>query len=220
MNLTTIEQWARRITLVESTSITDAQIFELVNQGYLELSVQYPWSWLETSADFTVSPDVRTYALPSNYDYGITMIDTNTDKAIRYVPAKEFFELRGQDTDTTAKAAQSWTIFANEVYFYPTPSTQTTAAYTLFYYKEVSTLIAQDEPDFHQAFHWMLVEYIAWKLYNREEYFTQSERARITWTGYLNDMIMFYNSKTKWSSFIWGDGRMPRQFTNISDLNI
>ena len=220
MNLTTIEQWARRITLVESTNITDAQIFELVNQGYLELSVQYPWSWLETSVDFTVSPDVRTYTLPSNYDYGITMIDTNTDRAIRYVPAKEFFELRGQDTDTTASAAQSWTIFANEVYFYPTPSTQTTAAYTLFYYKEVSVLVAQDEPDFHQAFHWMLVEYIAWKLYNREEYFTQSERARITWTGYLNDMIMFYNSKTKWSSFIWGDGRMPRQFTNISDLNI
>jgi hypothetical protein len=220
LNLTNIEVWARRISLIESKNITDAQFHELINQGYIELSVQYPWSWLETTADFTVTPDVRSYDLPDNFDYGITMIDTNTDRNIMYVPAKEFFELTGNDTDTTAKAAELWTIFADKVYFHPVPSTQTTSAYTLYYYSEVSTLLAQDDPMFHSAFHWLLVEYCLWKLYNREEYFAQSERAFITYSRYVNEMIAFYNSKTKWSSFVWGDGRKPRPFTNIEALNI
>ena len=220
MNLTDIEGWARRISLIEAKNITDAQINQLINQGYHELSVMYPWSWLETTADFTVSKNVRKYALPSNFDYGITMIDTNTDRAIQYVPAKEFFEETGNDTDTTAKAARLWTIFDNNVYFHPVPSTQTTAAYTLYYYSEITEITAEDQPAFHTAFHWALVEYVLWKLYNREEYFAQSERAFITYSRYINEMIAFYNSKTKWSSFVWGDGRKPRQFVNISDLNI
>jgi len=220
VNLTTLRNWARRITIVEDTSVTNAQIEELINQGYHELSTVFPWSWLETTGDFTVTKDVRSYDLPDNFDYGITMIDTNTDKAIEYVASKDFFEETGQDSSLTSAAATLWTIFADKVYFHPVPSTSTTAAYTLYYYSQITELTAEDEPNFHKAFHWALVEYLKWKLYDREEYFAQSERAFITWSRYLNEMIVFYNSKTKWSSFIWGDGRKVRTFNNLTILDI
>ena len=221
MNLLDIRTHGRLITLIESTNMTDAQMNTIINQGYHELSVAFPWPWLETTGDFTVAKDVRSYALPTNFDYAIAMIDTDNDVAIQHVGAKTFFELYGQDSSTTSKTAKYWTIYNGKVFFNPVPSTAITAAYTLYYYKNITILNANDEsPAFHDAFHWMLVEYLKWKLYDREEYFAQSERAFITWTRYLNEMMAWYGSPVKRGPFRWGDGTAERVFNNLKILDI
>jgi len=221
MDLVSLRTFIRLSAVIEDTNITNDQIATLINQGYHELSIIFPWPWLETTADFTVGADVRSYDLPTNFDYGIAMIDTDTDRAIQHVAAKDFFERHGQDSSTTSSAANFWTIYENKVYFTPVPSTATTAAYTLYYYKNITVLSgAGDEPAFHDAFHWALVEYAKWKLYDREEMFAQSERAFITWTRYLNEMLSWYASPVKKAPFIWGDGRTVRPFNNLTILDI
>ena len=221
MNLLDIRTFVRLSAVIEDTNITDIQINTLINQGYHELSIIFPWPWLETTADFTVSPNVRTYALPTNFDYRIAMIDTNLDKAIQHVAAKDYFELYGQDSSSTGKAAEFWTIYDGSVYFTPVPSTAITAAYTLYYYKNITTLVLDDDiPAFHDAFHWALVEYTKWKLFDREEFFAQSERSFITWTRYLNEMLTWYGSPVKKAPFLWGDGAQKRVFNNLTILDI
>ena len=221
MNFKELKDFLRLTTLIEATNVTDANINTLINQGYHELSVEFAWPWLETSVDFTVSPDVRNYALPSNFDYAITLIDTNTDRSIPHVAAQAFFQLVGQDSSSTRTAASFWTIYDGDVYFHPVPSTATTAAYTMKYYKNITTLSGdQDEPAFHDGFHWMLVEYAKWKLWDREEYHDQSERAFITYSRYLKNMVSWYGSPVKRVPFLWGGGRPVRRFNNLTILDI
>lgn len=221
MNFGDIRSFIRLITLVEDTNVTNTQIDTLINQGYHELSTAFPWPWLETTADFTVGSDVRNYALPSNFDYAITMIDTDLDRSIPHVAAQDFFEMVGQDSSSTSNAARFWTIYDGDVYFHPVPSTAITAAYTLKYYSNITILSgSNDEPAFHDGFHWMLVEYVKWKLYDREEYFDQSQRAFIIYATYLDKMIDWYGSPVKRAPFLWGDGRPVRRFNNLAILDI
>lgn len=221
MNLTDIRNNVRLITRLTTDSVSNDELDTLINQGYHEVSVAFPWPWLETTADFTVTTAVRNYALPSNFDYAIAMIDTSTDKSIQHVAAKDYFEMYGQDSSTTGSRANFWTIFSGDAYFTPVPSTQVTAAYTLYYYSDITTLIGADDiPAFHDGFHWILVEYCKWKLWNREEYFEQGAEAFATFSYYLSAMIAWYGNAVKKAPFLWGDGRTVRPFNNLKILDI
>jgi hypothetical protein len=221
MDRLTIRTAIRNITLLEATNVSNNDVNTYINQGYHELSVAFPWPWLETTADFTVGAGTRSYALPTNFDYAITMIDTGIDKAITHIAAKDFFEMVGQDSSSTSASARMWTIYDNQVYFSLPPSTAITAAYTLYYYKNITTLDADDDiPAFHDGFHWMLVDYVKWKLYDREEMFEQSERSRIIWEQYLGEMMHWYGSPVKKAPFLWGDGRPVRTFNNLAILDL
>jgi hypothetical protein len=56
----------------------------------------------------------------------------------------------------------------------------------------------------------MIVEYCKWKLWDREEYFDQSERAFITYARYLSQMITWYSRRADRSPYIAGDGDFRR----------
>lgn len=221
MNFLELKNNIRLITNLTTNAITNAELDTLINQGYHELSVAFAWPWLETTADFTVSKDTRDYALPSNFDYAIAMIDTNIDRSIPHLAAKEFFELVGQDSTSTSKAAVMWTIFDGKVYFSLPPSTAVTAAYTMYYYKNITALSGNDDiPAFHDGFHWILVEYCKWKLWGREEYFEQAKEAFAMYSYYLTEMIAWYGSPVKKAPFLWGDGRPTRVYNNLAILDI
>ena len=82
---------------------------------------------------------------------------------------------------------------------------------THYYYKNPTTLSADDDtPEWDAAFHWILVEYAKWKLYEREEYYDVSERAFINYARYMNDMAAFYNTQVNRALFIYGDGLHKR----------
>ena len=221
MDLVTLRDNIRLITRLTTDTVTNAQLDTLINQGYHELSVAFPWPWLETTADFTVAADTRSYPLPTNFDYAIAMIDTDIDKAVVHVAAKAFFELVGQDSTSKSKSARMWTIFDNKIYFSLPPSTAITAAYTLYYYTQITALSAAgDIPAFHDGFHWMLVEYAKWKLWSREEYSQLAQEAFATYAFYLTEMIEWYGSPVKKAPFLWGDGRPVREYNNLAILDL
>jgi hypothetical protein len=196
----------RMITLVEDTNVSDAEIVILINNALQEISLASEWPWLEESATMSLVDSTATIALPADFNYGIAVIDNDNEVPLQYVEPKEFFnrysgDLNESDTPT------HFTIYENLVHVWPIPSANDTARLTIYYYETVTTLSAGGStPQFHAAFHPMVVEYCKWKLYDREEYFDQSERAFITFSRYLQNMIEFYGKRFKTWPFIAGDG--------------
>jgi len=210
VNLKAIRENVRLTTLIEALEVTNAEIGTLVNQGLYEVSAIHPWPWLETSVNLSLTDSQRVVDLPGNFDTGIALVDDDVDRNIPYVSSKLFFELVGNDTGNESADPRYFTIYEEGIYLHPIPSTTDSDRMTLYYTTTVSELSTDtDEPLFHRAFHWMLVEYVAWKLYNREEYYDQSERAFITYSRYLNEMLSFYGRPFKAAPFRWGDGRTP-----------
>lgn len=221
MTLKELRDYIRLVTLIEDTNVTDAQVNRLINIGLHEVSTAFPWAWLETSTDLSLTEDVRWIDLPDNYDYGIVLVDDDFDEALDHISTKRFFEIVGNDTGNESANPRFWTIFDGKIYVHPIPNANDADRYTLYYYSEVSDLtLDSDEPEFHEGYHWILVEFCKWKLFDREEYFDQAERAFIAYSRYLNDMIAFYGSPIKKSPFLWGDGRHGRRGDpNIPSLN-
>lgn len=210
-------------TLISDTSlITDAQINTIINQGMYEIATQAQWPWLEESATISLVDSTRTVALPSNYDYGAVLVDDDNDHGIDYMAPSLFFKITGNDTGNESATPSFWTLWDGVIYLHPIPSANDSNRLTLYYYKEVTTLAADgDSPAFHEAYHWALVEYGKWKLWDNQEYFDQAERAFITYSRYISDMMSFYATRTKGVPFVAGDGRARRKdYPNIPLLNI
>jgi hypothetical protein len=180
-------------TLIEDTNVTDTSINALINQGISEIAVQFTWPWLEETATISLAANTRTAALPGDYLFGAVLIDDDKDTELPFISSLEFFRRVGNDTGNTSANPDFYTIFEGSIYFSPIPSANDTNRYTFYYYETPTTLSADgNSPAFNAAFHWVLVEYAKWKLYEREEYYDQSERARISYVSYLNDMIAWY----------------------------
>lgn len=217
MQLSEIRDNVRLVTLIDANTVTDAELNTIINQGLYEVSTAFSWPWLETTTDLSLTADVRYIDLPDNYDFGIALIDDDHDSALEHIGAKSFFTLIGNDTDNEGTNPEFFTIFDGKIYLHPIPSSDDAGRFTLYYYGEVSALsLDTDEPPFHKSFHWVLIEYSKWKIYEREEYYDQSERAFITYSRYLQDMMAWYGNPMKRAPFIFGDGRHSRR----SDPNL
>jgi hypothetical protein len=198
----------RLVTVVEDTNVTDAQIVVLIGQGLQEVSLAYEWPWLQKTASLSLADSTRTIALPADFQYGSTLIDVDHDRRLPYYAPATFWELTGDGGDRESTTPQFFTTWAGNIVLHPIPVDNDTNRLSIHYYRTVTALSAGDDvPEFHTAFHWMLVEYCKWKLYEREEYYDQSERAFITYSRYLADMIDFYSSRFKLEPTAWGEGR-------------
>lgn len=199
----------RLVSVIEDTNVTDAQIVVLLNQGIEEIATVFPWPWLEETANVSLTADTRTVALPNDYLTGAVLVDDDNDTELPYVAPATFFRMIGNDTDNDSTDPDFFTIYEGNFYFSPIPSANDTNRYTIYYYETPTTMSTGGAtPQFVAAFHWILVEYALWKLYNREEYYSQSERAFITYSRYLNEMMAWYARRMKHAPFIAGDGRL------------
>lgn len=197
----------RQATLIESSVVSDANIVTLINQGMHEISLASQWPWLEASETLSAVADAQTYALPTSFDFMVAIVDDDNDTTVPYLAPSEFFRRFGNDTGNTTTTPNYYTIWEDLIYITPIPSTNDTDRFTCYYYKAVTTLSAgPSEPVFHDAFHYMLVEYCKWKLWETQEYFDQSERAFVTFARYLSQMIAWYQRRQKRVPFIAGDG--------------
>lgn len=178
----------------------------MINEGMQEIALASEWPWLEASTTVTMVDSQQNYDLPADFNFAIALVDNDTYEPLVYQGATEFFNRHATDA-TESTQSDVYTIWDDDIYLYPTPSTSDSDRLTLYYYKTVTTLDSgSDEPAFHTAFHPMLVEYCKWKLYDREEYFDQSERAFITFARYLSQMITWYERRAKRTPYIAGDG--------------
>ena len=207
MNKQEIRSSVRSQTLIEDTNVTDGYIDTLIDLALSEIEVAFAWPFLETSVDITLEEGFGAVAVPSDYSYGAVIIDDDIDARLEYVSPSLFFTLFGNDTDETGTNPICFTIWNDEFLFHPIPSADDADRLTLYYYRTIIELETDGEsPEFHKAFHWGIVEYCKWKLWDREEYFDQGERARIIYASYLNDMVSYYQDRIKRSPWTAGDG--------------
>lgn len=205
-------------TLVESTNVTDAEIVLLINSGVDEVSLADYWPFLEASATMTAVDSTRTIALPADFEFALALVDDDNDFTVPYIAPSSLFADVGNDTGNEGTFFRYWTIWENKLYLTPIPEAGDTNRFTIYYYKTGTQLSAgSTKPDWHEAFHQILVEYVKWKLWDREEYFDQSERAFITFTRYLLQMQAWYARRAKRSPSIAGGGRTAR---TLNDINI
>ena len=194
-------------TLIESNNVSDAEVVLVINQGIDEVSIADYWPFLEASATQTLTADAQTFAIPATFEFMVAVVDDDNDKTIPYIDPQTFFMWYGNDTGNTGTQFNFYTIWEDAVYLTPTPSTNDTNRLSLYYYKSGTQLSAGSTvPDWHEAFHPLLVEYCKWKLWEREEYYAQSERAFITYSRYLSAMSDWYMRRAKRIPGVYGDG--------------
>ena len=194
-------------TLIESNNVSDAEIVLIINQGIDEVSIADYWPFLEASATETLVATTQTYSLPTGFEFMVAVVDDDFDKTIPYIDPSSFFMWYGNDTGNTSTNIKFYTIWEEKVYFTPIPSTNDTNRLKYYYYKQGTQLSAgSTTPDWHEAFHPLLVEYAKWKLWEREEYYAQSERAFIQYSRYLSAMSAWYMRRVKRIPGVYGDG--------------
>ncbi len=211
----------RLVTLLETTNVSDAEIVVLINMAVDEISIADYWPFLEASATMSAVDSTRTIALPSNFEFAMALVDDDNDETIPYISPAQLWHEVGNDTGNESTSFRYWTIWENLLYLTPIPQANDTNRFTFYYYKSGTQLSAgSTDLDFHEGFHMMVVEYVKWKLWDREEYFDQSERAFITYSRYLDAMSNWYARRAKRSPWIGGDGRRrPFRDYNIPLLN-
>lgn len=202
------------VTLIESANVSDADINAVINQGIDEIAVASDWSWLQETVNITLVDSTQGYALPADFHYAEALIDRDNDRVLPFVAANKFFAEYGGDLNKESTNPEVWTIWEDTILLYPVPSANDADRLTLYYY-ETPTLLNHDTsdedanvatPQFPRAFHWILVEYCKWKLWDREEYYDQSERSFITYIRYLNDMMAYDKQRVKRAPYLYGDG--------------
>lgn len=221
MNRGQIRNMVRLITAIDDPFyVTDAELNLIIEQGNQEVAAQFDWPFLQTSVPISIVAAQQEYALPSDFNYAEGMLDTLYSSVVPYMVASTFFDLRGADTSVQADRFNRFTIWEEELLLFPTPSVSDAARLRFNYYRDPSPLTDDaDEPEWDVAFHSVLVEYAKWKLFDREELFDQSERAFVTYTRYLNDMIAFYGKRVKRTPFLYGDGvRLRRGDPNLPNV--
>lgn len=221
MTLAEMRDMVRSLTLVEDVNVPDADINMLINQGLHEVSVAFPWPWLEALVNLSFVKDVPWTDLPSNFDFAISLWDNEKKVEVAPVSAKVFFDNFSGTSEEQGGDPSVWTIFDNKIYVHPTPNDNMNDRLALAYYSGVSELaFDSDEPPFHKGFHMILVEYAKWKLWEREEYFEQSERALLSYSRYLDNMRSWYANPGKRIPFLWGDGLLRGNRVRHSHLPI
>ena len=210
----------RTVTNIPVATVSDAEVIVIINNGMSEIGVIRRWKFLEASTTITLVAATQAYSLPNDFEFAHSLVDDDNDNTIPYISPSALFGLTGNDTGNTNTTADYWTIWKEKIQFAPIPSTNDTARYTINFYKTITTLSSGNTtPEFQEAFHPMLVEYAKWKLWDKEEYFNQADRAFALYNNYLLDMIKYYENYMERMPLMWGEGR-PRGFfdPNIREL--
>lgn len=191
--------------------MTDAQITLIINQGLHEIAVADDWPWLESETDISLVDSQQAYTIASeasDFLRAMAIIDDDNDETIPFIAPTTYFALVGNDTGNEASTPDFWTVWNDKIYFTPIPSASDSARVTFLYYSTATELSAgSDTAAFAENFHWILVEYAKWKLYEREEYYDQAERAKVTYLQYLRDMMAWYSRTADRLPYIVGEGR-------------
>lgn len=216
MNRGVIRDNVRLTTLLESTSVSTAELDALIDQVNYEIGAAAKWPFLQTSSTISTTVSGATYALPTDFWYGAKLIDVDNDVELELLSAEQAFKLYGDGLGSTTTTATEFWLWGTNIQLYPLPSAIDADRYKLYYYKTIS-VFANDAavPQFDAAFHWLLVDGVKAKLWEREEYWEQAERSRINYERRLNDMIQYYINRFRSFPFVYGDGKHQR----LTDAN-
>lgn len=229
MTLAELRELIRLISVVEAQNVSDAQIDVMINQAIREIAVSRRWKWLEKAANISTIVDGQTIAVPTDFEYAIALVDDDSDTVLEYLSPASFFKLWGNDTGNKGTTAFVWTVYTDTatslpvIWLHPIPSAIDTNRYKLYYYKSITPLTSDSaSPQFHSGFHWLIIEWVKWKLFEREEFWDQSEKSRQYFDKMLDQMEQWYSNRTSQHPFLVGETirtRAPRDI-NLMALDL
>jgi hypothetical protein len=205
-----LRNMVRATMIPEVTDVTDTYITLMLNQGIQEVALADQWRWLEASDTITTVVDQANYTLPDDFSFGLALVNVTNHVTVPQIAPQTYFHMFGDDDDTSSNASH-FTVFDGAIYLAPVPDTATTDKYSLYYYKTPTELSADgDEPEWKEAFHWLLVDYAAQKLYRREGMMEQSMFHMAEYNASLEEMRRWYRRTFEGTRPIFGDGVVGR----------
>lgn len=218
-----IRNQVRMVLPPEVSDVTDDYLNTMMNQSLLEVGTAFRWPFLEDSELITTVADQQAYALPADFLHAEAVVNNDTDCKVEYLASSRLFKMYGSSsTASSTQEARYWSLWNNELLFYPIPDDAYSDRYTLYYYRTIEQLNGDsDEPEFNPAFHYMLVEWLKWRLYEREAMVEEAQASRQMFQNYLYDMQRWYNNVVKPEPYTFGDGIRRGRFgdPNLPQLN-
>lgn len=216
MDLDAIRAAARRQTNLTTADISDADLLTILNEGLREVATQHRWEWLFKSSTLTTVANTAEIALPADFMFmGMVQEDGTGNEPLQNISFSEYKYWYGDNASTSSTGTLFYIRYddgTGKIGIYPTPSANATDNYDIFYYRTPTELSAgTDVPEFDARFHSLLVDYAAYRLWEREEYFDEAERSFQKYARRLREMMQFYNTRYKERRFIYGDGTRNRR---------
>lgn len=209
MTITEILAAIRRQTNVSSQTgdLPDADLTEILEEGYNTVAGTHRWPWLENSASIDVTADTIEYAFPTGFAFMRAITRNGKSYRLQEISQDKYIYMVG-DNPTSSTDARFFYITGSKIGFYPTPSATESGAYVVYFYKTPTIPTGANSPEWTSQFHHILVDYGAYRVWEREEYFDESEKAYGRFVRGLKDMIRFYQMRSQESPMVYGDGEL------------
>lgn len=202
---------ARRQTNLTTSDVSDADVLLIINEGIREVSTQTRWEFLHTAATLATTSGTAEISLPADFMF-MNLVSKNgeKDRPLNSISFSEYKYWYGDDASTASEASAYYIRYEDgtgKIGLYPTPNATASDVYDIFYYKNPTELAnGSATPEWDSRFHSLLVDYVAYRLWEREEYFDESQRAFERYGRRLREMMTFYSTRHKVNRFIYGDG--------------
>lgn len=212
--LALIRDWVREQTLVEAVDWGNDKLNNVINEGVRQVSVKFPWPWAATSSQLSVTATTQAYTFATIVaGTGSTLfrieaiVDNDRRTALREINSADAFAMYGGDMPD-ASEAQYFFIWGDAVYLVPTPDTNETDAYTVYYYRSAAALSNEsDSPEWDAAFHMVLADYAIARVWEREEEIGKSEAADARFNQGVEQMAQFYLNRAQDYPTVMGGGK-------------
>ena len=211
MDLTALTSAVRRQTNLTTADVADADITAILNEGIQEVSAIQRWDFLHTRGTINVTANTPEVNLPADFRLMDFVQQVGKRNGPLIMLSFDEYSYRFGDNASTGSQARYFYLRTEDgtqkIGFYPTPSTTASNEYELFYFKAPTLLSSgSDTPEWDDQYHRLLVDYASYRLWEREEYFDESERAFRRYQRQLSDMIRYYRMRYKQVRLIVGDG--------------
>lgn len=199
-----IRDWVRQQTLIEADDFAADKLNAVINQGVAEVGNAWDWPFLEASEELIIEDGQAAYDFPTNFSRLIAITDEDGNVIPETTRRLALEDFAGADD----RSPEAWYFFGEQFVFVPSPSE--TEYLTVDYLVHPTTLANDtDEPQWHSAFHMILAEYAAHKVWEREEDLERSGYHRQLFEIGLNQMKQHYRNRGQDSPIVLG-GRAMR----------
>lgn len=206
----------RSQTLVEADDVSEATLNLFLNQGYRELSVAFPWPWLQAEATISTVADQSAYSLPTDYRKLFSVADEDATRTLHRLTPEEALNRWGGNPPS-GDEARWYYVWADSIFLLPVPSSAETGAYRLYYQKSLTVLSADgDTPEFAEEFHLILTHYAIARAWEHEEDFPKAEAADSKFRQATEWMARYYLRREEHTPLIYGEGIRPRLASNVN----
>lgn len=206
--LAEIRTWVRTQTLVDTDEMSNTVLLTILNQAIEDVASTTSWPWLEASTTITTVADQNNYSLPADFAKLEALYFDDRDLIVE-TTRRRAKQVHG--TDTTMYPDQFY-FYGEEIVFAPTPSTSSLTI-NLDYQKTPTALSSDsDTPEWHTGFHYIIAEYAAAKVWEREEDLEKVGYHMGAFYDGINRMMMFYASRSEDAPLVIGGSIGPVRY--------